>query len=175
MAEDEKDRDEVMLSIIAQIAGPDAIKVTYALINEGWLTDEAIASKTLLRINQVRKILYSLLNNQLVTYKKIRDEASGWYTYYWMLNKEGVEGLVLLKKRQVFRKLQERLEFEKDRDLYRCPQCENSLLSFDEAFETYFRCPNCGQQLENYDNSKIIKVLEAKISRLKEELCDYSR
>ncbi|MEM4699389.1 MAG: transcription factor [Candidatus Nezhaarchaeales archaeon] len=167
---DEGDGDKVIASIIAQIAGPDAIKVTNVLMSGGWFTDEAIASKTLLKINQVRKILYSLLNNQLVIYKKVKDETSGWYIYYWMLNKEGVEGLVLLKKRQVLKKLQERLEFEKGGNLYKCPQCEDGLLNFDEAFETYFRCPKCGQQLENYDNLKIIEVLEDKINKLKEEL-----
>lgn len=165
-----KDENGVIASIITQIAGPDAVKVTNVLMNEGWLTDEAIASKTLLKINQVRKILYCLLNNQLVIYRKVKDETSGWYIYYWMLNKESIEGLVLLKKRQVLRKLQERLEFEKNGNLYKCPQCEDSLLSFDEAFETYFRCPKCGQQLENYDNSKIIEILEDKINKIKEEL-----
>lgn len=168
-----KGEDEVLISIIAQIAGPDAVKVTSVLMDEDWITDEAIASKTLLKINQVRKILYCLLNSQLVTYKKVKDETSGWYVYYWTLNEEGVESLVLLKKRQVLRKLQERLEFERSKNLYKCPRCEESLLSFDEAFETYFRCPSCGQQLESYDNSRIIAVLEDKINKLKEELHEY--
>ncbi|RLF12897.1 MAG: transcription factor [Thermoprotei archaeon] len=166
----EKSLDDIILSIVAQIAGPDAVKVAHVLLSESWLTDEVIASKTLLKLNQVRKILYSLLDNQLMTYKKVRDENSGWYTYYWTLNKDGIEGLALLKKRQVLRKLKERLEFEKGCNLYKCPQCEGVLLSFDEAIETYFRCPSCGQQLETYDNERTVKVLEAKIAKLEKEL-----
>lgn len=162
--------DNLILSIVAQIAGHDAVKVANVLLKERWLTDEVIASKTLLKLNQVRKILYSLLDNQLAMYKKVKDENSGWYTYYWALNKEGVEGLALLKRRQVLRKLKERLEFERGRNLYRCPQCEGVLLSFEEAVETYFRCPSCGQQLITYDNERILKVLEAKIAKLEEEL-----
>jgi len=162
--------DALILSTVAQIAGPDAVRVANVLLKEGWLTDEVIASKTLLKLNQVRKILYSLLDNQLAMYRKVKDENSGWYTYYWALNKEGIEGLALLKRRQVLKKLKERLEFEKNHSLYRCPKCEGVLLSFEEAVETYFRCPSCGQQLDAYDNEKTVKVLEAKIARLEDEL-----
>jgi len=161
--------DSLLLSIVAEIAGPDAVKVASVLLNESWLTDEVIASKTLLKLNQVRKILYSLLDNQLATYRKVRDENSGWYTYYWTLNKEGLEGLALLKKRQVLRKLKERLEFERSHSLYHCGGC-GRLLTFEEAVETYFRCPSCGQQLDAYDSERTIKVLERKIRALEEEL-----
>ncbi len=167
---DGKSIDDVILSIVAEIAGPDAVKVASVLLNESWLTDEVIASKTLLKLNQVRKILYSLLDNQLTVYKKVRDENSGWYTYYWTLNKEGIEGLALLKKRQVLKKLKERLEFERSHNLYYCANCGGRLLTFEEAVETYFRCPSCGQQLNAYDNEKTIKVLEKKIRLLEEEL-----
>ncbi len=166
----EKTIEDVILCIVNEIAGPDAVKVASVLLNEDWLTDEVIASKTLLKLNQVRKILYSLLDNQLMLYKKVRDENSGWYTYYWTLNREGIEGLALLKKRQVLKKLKERLEFEQSHNLYRCTRCEGVLLTFEEAVETYFRCPSCGQQLEAYDNAGAIKVLERKISILEEEL-----
>jgi transcription initiation factor TFIIE subunit alpha len=166
--------DEVVLSVVARIAGSDAVKVTHALLNEEWLTDELIASKTLLKLNQVRKILYTLLDNQLVVYRKVRDENSGWYVYYWTLNKEAVERLVLLRKRLVLKKLRERLDLERKGNLYSCNHCGGVLLRFEEAVETYFRCPRCGQQLEAYDNEKTVKVLEARIAKLEEELKKYS-
>lgn len=169
MVED-KSTNGVLFTVISEVAGEDAVKVASTLLNEEWLTDESIASKTMLKLNQVRKILYSLLDNGLVTYRKVHDENIGWYTYYWALNKENLETLLLLKKRLVLKKLNERLKFEEEHNLYRCPNCEESLLTFEEAVDTYFRCPTCGQQLEVYENSLIIEVLKRKIKTLESEI-----
>lgn len=162
--------DDMVIGIISEIAGKDAAKVASALLSNAWSTDEKIATITQLRLNDVRKILYDLLDRQLVTYRKIRDENIGWYTYYWAINKDNLEHLALSRKRQALLKLKLRLEYEKSHTFFKCINGCGIRLTFEDAMESYFKCPQCGRQIKECNNLKIVQVLEHKVKMLEKQL-----
>ncbi|MEM1538523.1 MAG: transcription factor [Candidatus Nezhaarchaeales archaeon] len=159
-----------MAGVVSEIAGKDAAKVALTLLNNAWSTDEKIAEITQLKLNDVRRILYSLLDRQIVMYKKNRDENIGWYTYYWAIDKDNLEHLALLRKRQALLRLKLRLDYEKSHVFFKCINGCGNRLTFEDAMESYFKCPQCGHQLDESNNLKIIQVLERKIKILEEQL-----
>jgi len=133
------------------------------------LSDEEIAEKLGLRINDVRKALYDLVKLGFVTYRRVTRRESYWHSYKWYTNEMMIAQAVLRRKREVLKKLMQRLEFEKENVFYVCP-LDGSRYSFDEAFENYFRCPRCGSDLVEIDNRKIIENLERLIEKLRREI-----
>ena len=51
------------------------------------VTDEQLAEKSGMRLNVVRKILYKLYDNRLASYRRVRDKNTGWFVYFWKLNR----------------------------------------------------------------------------------------
>ena len=165
--------DESFIAVIEEIAGEDGVAVASLLTGSYEVTDEKIAEKTGMKLNDVRKILYILFDNQLVSYRRIRDKSTGWFIYLWRLNRDNVEFLVNTKKELVLEKLKERLEYEKTHVFFYCPT-DGVRMTFEDATELNFKCPVCNRPLESYDNSKIISFLEKKIKELEKELSKRS-
>ncbi|MEM2485906.1 MAG: transcription factor [Candidatus Bathyarchaeia archaeon] len=156
---------------IAEILGGDeAVKVVDILKDSEEITDEEIANKTGIRLNNVRKILYKLYDHSLVSLRRTRDPQTGWFIFHWRLQPDQIEGFILSQKRRVLEKLNIRLEYEKNHDFYYCqtPGCRR--IPFEEAVELIFRCPTCGKPLMHYNNEKIIRGLTKKIEQLRKEL-----
>ncbi len=162
--------DESLLSIVREIGGPDAVTVTKILVSGEEFTDEKIAEITGLRINIVRKALYTFFDNQLVSYRRIRDKDTGWYIYYWKLNFSNIEVLIRVRKQKVLEKLKMRLNYEKGRVFFYCASNGCVRIPFEEAVELSFKCPRCGSSLENEDNSGIVSALEERITLIEQEL-----
>ncbi len=161
--------DESFIAVIQEIAGEDGVAVALVLANHFELTDEQIAEKTGIKINNVRKVLYTLFDNQLVSYRRIRDRSTGWFVYLWRLNRENIESLVNLKKQLVLEKLKIRLDFERKHMFFYCPN-DGIRVTFEDAVELEFKCPQCGQPLQPYNNKPIIDFLEKRVKILEEEL-----
>ncbi len=161
--------DESFIAVIQEIAGEDGVAVALVLADNPELTDEQIAEKTGIKLNNVRKILYTLFDNQLVSYRRVRDKSTGWFVYLWRLNRENLESLVNLKKQLVLEKLRMRLEFEKKHMFFYCPK-DKIRLTFEDAVELEFKCPQCNQPLQPYDNTPIVSFLEKRVKMLEEEL-----
>ncbi|MCS7386462.1 MAG: transcription factor E [archaeon GB-1867-005] len=161
--------DESFIAVIEEIGGEDAVAVALALAEEYELTDEKIAEKTGIKLNSVRKILYTLFDNQLASYRRIRDKSTGWYIYLWRLNRDNIESLVNLKKQLVLEKLSQRLEYERNHIFFYCPK-DGVRLTFENAVETSFKCPICDAPLQPHDNKEIISFLEKRVEALKKEL-----
>jgi len=160
--------DRLLLEILGQVGGIHGPEVAQTIV-KGELTDEEIAKKTGLRINLVRRILYDLYENRVVNYRRVRDENTGWYVYYWQLQPDRAIDYVQTNRRLLLKKLEEQLEREKGTMFFACPSgCPK--LSFDEATDSNFKCPKCGEKLEPYNNSNIIASLENRIRVLKEQL-----
>jgi transcription initiation factor TFIIE subunit alpha len=133
------------------------------------LTDEEIANDLGMKINTVRRALYNLLEQGLVSYRRVRDKSSGWFVYYWSLNTDKLNVALLQRKEKVLSKLKARLRYEEENEFYVCP-VDGSRYTFAEALEYDFKCPRCGEHLVHQDNTDIKEVLRERIARIEEEL-----
>ena len=156
--------------VVEEIAGKEGVDVATVLVNADETTDEEIATKTDLKLNVVRRILYKLHDNHLASYRRIRDTDTGWFLYYWRIDPNKAQALVNRKKRLVLNLLEQRLEHESNNDLYACVNRDSSPVPFEEAMNLSFRCPVCNQQLEYVDNARAISFLRKRVEELKADL-----
>jgi transcription initiation factor TFIIE subunit alpha len=162
--------DATLLKVAEALGEEDAVKLIDILKNSNETTDDEIATKTGIRLNSVRKILYKLYDHSLVSLRRTRDPKTGWFIFHWRLQPDQLEGFILSQKRRVLEKLDIRLEYEKNHDFYCCgtPGCKR--IPFEEAVELVFRCPTCGKPLMHHDNEKILESLAKKVEILRKEL-----
>lgn len=162
--------NEFIINLAKTLSGDDVADVIKLLLDKKVeLTDEEIAKELNMKVNEVRKKLYALLENNFVVYRRVRDKDTGWYVYYWRVNLEEINEIILNRKRAVLNKLKQRLEYEKSGIAFICPQ-DDSTYTFEEALENDFKCPRCGTPLKEYDSQKIREFLEQKIRELSEEI-----
>jgi len=163
--------DDETLRKVAQVLGSDeAVQIINVLKVVNEITDDEIASKTGIRLNTVRKILYKLYDHSLIALRRTRDENTGWFVFHWRLQPDQLDGFILNQRRRILEKLEARLQYEKNHDFYYCstPGCKR--VPFEEAMELIFRCPTCNEPLMHYDNSKTVETLTKKIEQLRKEL-----
>jgi transcription initiation factor TFIIE subunit alpha len=163
----QKAENPVLREIITRIAGEHGCEVIRVL-GDGEATDEELAKRANMRVNLVRKILYDLYENRVVSYRRVRDEHSGWYIYYWHIEQDRALEFFNTNKQLLLQKLEARLEYERNSMQF---TCENHCprVSFEVAMEHDIKCPSCGEKLERYDNSHVITVLERQIETLKQQ------
>ncbi|MBS7640139.1 MAG: transcription factor [Candidatus Bathyarchaeia archaeon] len=161
---------DTLIKVAHAIGGEKAAKIMEVLSQNEELTEDEIVSKTGIKLNDVRKILYRLYELSLVGLRRVRSTNTGWFTFYWRAQLDQVEGFIISQKRRILEKLEERLKYEESHSFYYChtPGCKR--LSFEEATEYLFRCPKCNKPLVFYDNSKIIEAIKKKIEKIKSEL-----
>ena len=156
--------------VVEEIAGKEGVDVATVLVNADETTDEEIATKTDLKLNIVRRILYKLHDNNLASYRRIRDTNTGWFLYYWRIDPKKAQALVNRKKKMVLNLLEQRLEHESSNDLYACTGKDSSPVPFEEAMNLSFRCPTCNKQLEYVDNKRAISFLRKRVEELRADL-----
>jgi len=162
------DADYTLLdSVVREIGGDDAVKVSSLLDPTEETTDEAIAAGSEMKLNAVRKVLYRLYDARLAEFRRIRDKSTGWFIYFWKLKPNRVEELVINRKKTVYRKLKARLDYEEKFHFFKCDQDYCPRYTFDEAMENNFKCPECQGELLAFDNKDIITKLSAKVEDLK--------
>jgi len=161
---------DTLIKVAKIIGGEEAVKIVEALSQADEMAEDEIVSKTGVKLNDARKILYRLYEHSIVGLRRTRDKDTGWFIFYWKLQMDQVEGFIISQKKRVLEKLEMRLEYEKNHDFYYCytPGCKR--MTFEEATEYIFRCPVCNKPLTHYDNSRIIEILSKKIDRIKSEL-----
>lgn len=164
-----KEFNDLFDSIIYNIAGELGIRVANILSKHNEITDDELANQLDIKVNFVRKVLYKLYENNLASYRRIRDKNTGWFVFYWKLNPEKIYDLIMKRQEKVLNKLSERLKYERSHMFYTCKNC-SLRLTFEEAMEYSFHCPKCGALLQHDNNNYIIAVLENKIADLKKEL-----
>jgi len=164
--------DDATIMKVAGLLGQEAVKIIGVLKGVEETTDEEIAAKTTIRLNDVRRVLYKLYEHSLIGLRQTRDKNTGWFIFHWRLQPDQFEGFILNKKRRVLEKLEARLEYEKNHEFYYCytPRCRR--IPFEEAVELVFRCSICNKPLEHFENGKIIKTLTEKVEQLRKELSE---
>jgi len=155
------------LKKVAALFGEDAVRVVEVLKGVHEIIDMEIAAKTQMRLNLVRKVLYSLYDHSLVGLRRCRDKETGWFVFNWRLQPDQLEGFILNQKRRVLEKLEIRLEYEKNHIFYTCqtPGCKR--FPFEEAFELLFKCPACNKPMMYLNNDRIVEILTRKIEEIK--------
>jgi len=162
--------EELIISLAKDLVGDDAADLLKFLLKKRVeMTDDDISKELNMKVNEIRKKLYLLAEQGFVTYRKTRDKDSGLYIYYWKVNIDQINDLLINRKRLVLEKLKMRYEQENGTTYYYCPQ-DNILYSFDEALENEFKCPKCGSPLNYYDAEKTRAFLLYKINQLENEI-----
>ena len=162
--------DATLMRVAVALGEEDAVKLIENLKNSDETTDDEIASKTGIRLNSVRKILYKLYDHSLVSLRRTRDPKTGWFIFHWRLQPDQLEGFILSQKRRVLEKLSVRLEYEKNHDFYYCSTAGCRRVTFEEAVELVFHCSTCGKPLAHYGNEKLVQRLAVKVDQLRKEL-----
>jgi len=155
-----------IVEFVKLMLGEQAAKIfaeLYKICEE--VNDEEIAKRLGLKLNEVRRQLYLLSEQGLVSYRRTKGKNGEWYTYYWRIEKDRLLGIIRSRKMITLNKLRERLRYEETNTFYICPNC-GIRFTFDEALENGFGCPRCGTSLEYFDNSKIVEFLRRKIAEL---------
>ena len=162
--------DATLMKVASALGEEEAVTLIETLKTSDETTDDEIATKTGIRLNSVRKILYKLYDHSLVSLRRTRDPKTGWFIFHWKLQPDQLEGFILSQKRRVLEKLSVRLEYERNHDFYYCSTVGCKRVPFEEAVELVFHCGTCGKPLAHSDNGKIVEKLTVKVDQLRKEL-----
>ncbi len=150
--------------ILLKLLGPDGAPLISELNLRDNVSEFDLAIKTKKDIKVIRRMLYILYNNNLVSFTRKKDKEKGWYIYYWTIVPENVFFNYLRMRREELVSKNEELVSETEELFFACPgKCVR--LNFDQAMDFEFHCPECGKLLMQ-DNS------ESKIINLKKDIVD---
>jgi len=166
---------EMTKTFIISVGGKDAIPLIKACqLKKRKVTDEEIAKKTKLKITEVRAILNRLHYRGIACYDKKKNNQTGWYSYTWEIKQKRIAELIIEEQSEEIKKLEKKLEFEKDYVFFACKDlCENT--PFEVAAEYQFRCPKCGKSVEVVNNKKRIKNIRKQLSVIEVALKKLSK
>ncbi|MGC8662291.1 MAG: hypothetical protein ACP5RT_00700 [Candidatus Micrarchaeia archaeon] len=122
-------------------------------------SDEELAEKSDIKINEVRRILNVLNSYGLTKYDTLKDK-NGWLTFKWYINMNNIENVkknLEEKSKSVTYKLPDGCN-----DFFICGACFDKrriLLPFDTAVEMKFKC-DCGGDLQRISKEEAKKLLD---------------
>ena len=160
--------DPVIQKYLHELVGPRGMPVA-AAPPDGEVTDEELAERLDLELNDVRRTLFILYENDLASYRRVRDEDSGWLTYLWTFDYDNIPENLEDEMHRLLTALDDREDYERNHEFYLCEVC-SIRFEFGEAMDVNFECPECGSQLEAMDNAHLVQAMEERIEALKQEL-----
>jgi transcription initiation factor TFIIE subunit alpha len=160
--------DPVVQTYLHELVGPRGMPVA-AAPPDGEVTDEELAEDLGLELNDVRRALFILYENDLASYRRLRDEDSGWLTYLWTFEYESIPNNLRDEMGRLLKALEERRKYERDNEFYLC-EVDSLRFEFGEAMEFGFECPQCGSALESMDNDRLIDAMDDRIDALHDAL-----
>jgi transcription initiation factor TFIIE subunit alpha len=140
---------------------------------EGY-SDDDIEALTGYKQAEVRRILRMFYDARMIQYRKGIHLSYGVARYFWRVDSNSINYLLLKRKKEVLEKLKQRLEYERSNEIYRCPK-DGSRYVFKEAYANEFRCTRCGSILDLEDNSGLVKALEETVEKLEREIEEDER
>ncbi|CCQ32612.1 Transcription factor E protein [Halorhabdus tiamatea SARL4B] len=168
MAFEEYLEDPVIQKYLHELVGPTGMPVA-AAPPDGEVTDEELAEELGLELNDVRRALFILYENDLASYRRLRDEDSGWLTYLWTFEYDNIPEQLESEMYDLHAALDERREYELDHEFYLCENC-GIRFEFGDAMDYGFECPDCGSSLEAMENTALIDSMDERIDELESEL-----
>jgi transcription initiation factor TFIIE subunit alpha len=160
--------DPVIQKYLHELVGPTGMPVA-AAPPDGEVTDEELADELGLELNDVRRALFILYENDLASYRRLRDEDSGWLTYLWTFEYEKIPEQLEEEMHRLLEAVAKRREYERDNEFYLCEQC-GIRFEFGEAMDFGFECPQCGNQVEAMENTRLVEAMEQRLRALRDEL-----
>ncbi|AIY90914.1 transcription factor E [Geoglobus acetivorans] len=156
--------DELLVELIERVAGELGV-IIYSLGIEGEFTDEQLSQELGVEINDVRRVLFALYEIGLATYRRTRDEETGWMEYYWKISYDRERDVLRKELEKTREKLEAKLEIEDGSVYYICVNgCVK--VSYEEAMEFGFSCPKCGDMLEFLDSSGAIEQIREELEKI---------
>ncbi len=140
---------------------------------EGY-SDDDIEALTGYKQAEVRKILRLLYDARIAYYRKGVHPSYGVARYFWKVDSNSINYVLLRRKKEVLEKVKQRLEYESSNEFYRCPR-DGSRYTFNEAYVNDFKCTRCGSLLTLEDNSALVKALKEVVEKLKREIEEDER
>ncbi|EMA52150.1 transcription factor TFIIE subunit alpha [Halococcus thailandensis] len=168
MAFEELLEDPVVQTYLHELVGPRGMPVA-AAPPDGEVTDEELAEELDLELNDVRRALFILYENDLADYRRLRDEDSGWLTYLWTLEYGSIPENLRDEMHRLLDALEERREYERNHEFFLC-EVDSIRFEFEEAMEFGFECPQCGSELDALDNDHLVTAMDDRIDELRAEL-----
>ena len=168
MAFDELLNDPVIQKYLHELVGPKGMPVAAAPA-EGEVTDEELAEELGLELNDVRRALFILYENDLATYRRVRDEDSGWLTYLWTFEYDNIPQNLAEEMERLMVALDRREAYERENEFYLCEVC-SLRFEFGEAMDFGFECPECGSPLEAMENDRLLEAMQERLAELEDEL-----
>ena len=161
--------------ITLPILGEEGLPLINQLYGKENVSEFDLAKKTKLDIKVVRKMLYLLYNNNLISFNRKKDKEKGWYIYYWTIIPDNIRFIYFKRKREQLVRLNERLLAEEKELFFICPE-ECVRLTFDQGMDFEFHCPECGELLnQDESNVKNISVIKNRMKLLEGELDQEKR
>ena len=160
--------DPVIQKYLHELVGPEGMPVA-AAPPDGEVTDEELAEQLDLELNTVRRALFILYENDLASYRRLRDEDSGWLTYLWTFHYENIPENLEEEMHRLMEAIEEREEYERLHEFYLCEVC-SIRFEFGEAMDFGFQCPECASPLESMDNDRLVEAMEHRLGELRDEL-----
>jgi transcription initiation factor TFIIE subunit alpha len=168
MAFDELLNDPVIQKYLHELVGPKGMPVAAAPA-EGEVTDEELAEELGLELNDVRRALFILYENDLASYRRVRDEDSGWLTYLWTFEYDNIPQNLAEEMERLMVALDRREAYERENEFYLCEVC-SLRFEFGEAMDFGFECPECGSPLEAMENDRLLEAMQERLRELEAEL-----
>ena len=155
--------------VTEEVAGSEAVIISKFLKNKKNVSEFLIAEELKKDIKEVRKLLYKLFRQDLISSIRKKDKQKGWYIYYWTLKDDQIKKLKIEIDIKKIKQLKKRIKREKENIFF---VCENNCirLNFDRSTDFEFKCPECGSLMHQQDNEKIKKELNKKIEKLNKSM-----
>jgi len=160
---------ELLLELSRKIAGKNTEPLITILYKKKNVNEFKLADKLKLTINQVRNMLYKMLEYNILSSTRKKDKKKGWYTYFWTLEiGKSLEALQKIKERElnVWKSLAHN---RKVKQYYSCPN-ECIELTAETAMHHEFTCPECGELLNISESEKKLKEISTRMNEIKKEL-----
>jgi len=162
-------KEENTQVVVTELVGEHALPIIEFLKGKERISEFIIAEELEMEINEVRNILYKLLEHNLVRFLRKKDRIKGWYICYWDFNDHMVPHLKHKIVKAKLEKMTDRLTQEESAQYYICQRaCVR--LTFDDAMERQFKCAECGSILQEQDNSRTKEFLTETIKQLEKDV-----
>ena len=152
-------------NVVTEVAGEEGVVVSDYLMKKEF-AEEDLAKKMKQELKHTRNILYKLQKHNLVEFQRKRNDANGWYTYYWSFNSQRVKDIAKKIALAKLERLNYRLNIEENTQFFSCKK-KCMRVDFEGLMNFNYKCPECDGLMEQLNNKKKIKEIKAEIKEIK--------